>query len=80
VSFNPAELNFSVCFSHLRQFSPYFFDEEGGDVAIFKRVQGHLAVCVYLFIFVYFLFSIPEIHESGYRICHNNSMHSTNES
>jgi hypothetical protein len=47
VSFNPVELNFPVCFSHLRQFHSYFYDEEGVDFAFLKRIQGHLAVCEY---------------------------------
>ena len=36
VSFDPVEMNFSVCFSQLCQFPSYFFKEEYVYVAIFE--------------------------------------------
>jgi hypothetical protein len=36
VRLDPAELNFSVCFFHLRQFPSYFFNEECVDIVNFK--------------------------------------------
>jgi hypothetical protein len=47
VSFKPAEFNCPICCSHLTQFLPYFFDDECVVGVILKRIQCHLAVCVY---------------------------------